>query len=130
MKMSNFSSICLTPDCSGRGTCMVPEGSIGNISMCICDFPWSGQTDVLNFDGYDCVDLGILRQIFFGLTTVPHFINQLAIISAFKCQWHTYLSIKGKKRKNGPTIRHWWQMLSFKVLIAMQVALIGILFIW
>jgi hypothetical protein len=120
--MPNASSICLTPDCSGRGACMVPEGATNNISICVCEFPWSGMSDILNYDGYDCIDLGVLRQIFFGLVIFKHATNLKNFFLAYKCQWKTFQANKGRKRKNGPTIDHWWQMLSFQVLIAMQIS--------
>jgi hypothetical protein len=100
---------------------MVPEGTTNNISICVCDFPWSGMTDILNYDGYDCVDLGILRQIFYAGAVVANVYNLKYMVLAYRCQWKVYKALKGKKRKNRKTINHWWQMLSFKVLIAMQI---------
>jgi hypothetical protein len=120
--MPNASSICLTSDCSGRGSCVVPEGAPNNISICVCDFPWSGMTDILNFDGYDCVDLGILRQIFWAGVAIIHLLNLKYMYLAYKCQWKVFKANKGKRRKKGATINHWWQMLSFKVLIVMQIS--------
>jgi hypothetical protein len=101
---------------------MVPEGATNNISICVCDFPWSGQTDILNYDGYDCVDLGILRQIFYGIVALRHMLNLKYMYLAFKSQWKVYKSLKGRKSKNRKTIHHWRQMLSFQLLIPMQIS--------
>jgi hypothetical protein len=79
------------------------------------------MTDVLNYDGYDCVDLGILRQIFYAGIAITHVLNLKYMYLAYKCQWKVFKANKGKRRKQGATINHWWQMLSFKVLIAMQL---------
>jgi hypothetical protein len=108
---------------------MVPEGAINNVSICVCDFPWSGQTDLLNYDGYDCVDLGILRRVLFGAAALRHCYNLKYMYLAFKCQWRVFQANKGKRRKKGPTINHWWEMLSFKILIANQIANILIQFV-
>ena len=91
---------CLN-NCSGNGICIGNE----TIGVCVCNDGYTGKSDLLSFDGYDCQTPVIGEKIVWSLALLGSLVLFVKHIKAIKTQLERFGQAKARAAKKGLNLK-------------------------